>query len=125
MANGRPAKRSLGGEGGSGKRQPMYTKPVGNRGFTLVEIMLVVAMIGLLASIASPNYIRARANSQKSTCINNLRQIDGAKQQFALENGKTGSYNASSTDIAPYLGRAIGGSVDSIYCPLDGTKVFD
>ena len=55
-------------------------------GFTLVEIMIVVAIIGLLAAIAIPNFVKARGTAQKNACINNLRQIDGAKEQWALEN---------------------------------------
>ena len=55
-------------------------------GFTLVEIMIVVLIIGLLAAIAIPSFVRARERTRTNTCINNLRQIDSAKEQFAMEN---------------------------------------
>lgn len=93
-------------------------------GFTLVEIMIVVAIIGLLAAIAIPNFVRARNTSQKNACINNLRQIDGAKQQWALENGKQDTSTPTSADVARYLGRtASAGSLAAakVACPSGGT----
>src|SRR6187401_1539893 len=72
-------------------------------GFTLVEIMIVVAIIGLLAAIAIPNFVRARTSSQANACINNLRQIDGAVQQWALENKQLSSAVPTEANITPYM----------------------
>ena len=67
--------------------------------FTLVEIMIVVAIIGLLAAIAIPNFIKAREASQKNACIANLKQIDGAKQTWALETKQVSSATGTASDL--------------------------
>jgi prepilin-type N-terminal cleavage/methylation domain-containing protein len=89
-------------------------------GFTLVEIMIVVAIIGLLAAIAIPNFVRARQTAQANACLNNLRIIDAAKTQYALENGlTTGNATATSTTLQVYLGH----STNSVFptCPIGAT----
>ena len=86
--------------------------------FTLVEIMIVVAIIGLLAAIAIPNFVRARTQSQMNACINNLRQIDGAIQQWALENKKDAAAVVAEADVTPFL-------KSSVTCPSGGTTFAD
>jgi len=77
----------------------MQTKTNRKAGFTLVEIMIVVAIIGLLAAIAIPNFVKARQTAQQNTCIANLKQIDGAKEQWALENKKSSGDTVDITDL--------------------------
>jgi len=85
-------------------------------GFTLVEIMIVVAIIGLLAVIAIPSFVRARQTTQTNTCINNLRQIDGAKDQYAIENNQNTGDACGDADVEPYLKRAM----SDTECPAGG-----
>ena len=72
-------------------------------GFTLVEIMIVVAIIALLAAIAVPNFLRARKRSQATRILEDLRIIDSAIDQYAIENNKSGGDNVGWADIQNYL----------------------
>ena len=91
--------------------------------FTLVEIMIVVAIIGLLAAIAIPNFVKARATSQANACINNLTKIEAAANQFALEKSKkTGDSVTYPDDLTPYIKMNSGGSIPP--CPAGGTYSY-
>ncbi|HXR06478.1 MAG TPA: prepilin-type N-terminal cleavage/methylation domain-containing protein, partial [Candidatus Acidoferrum sp.] len=103
--------------------QTMKTQNKKQSGFTLVEIMIVVAIIGLLAAIAIPNFVRARTTSQTNACISNLRIIDGAKGSWALEQHKQTSDTPAGTDIQPYMGRGSNGELP--VCPNDSAQTFD
>ena len=72
-------------------------------GFTLVEIMIVVAIIALLAAIAVPGFLRARKRSQASRVVNDLRLIDAAVDQYAIENNKTTGAPVNTADWIVYL----------------------
>jgi prepilin-type N-terminal cleavage/methylation domain-containing protein len=87
-------------------------------GFTLVEIMIVVAIIGLLASIAIPSFVKARLTAQRTACIRNLREIDGAKEAWALETHKNAG---SPTDEAEVNGTIKGGAPK---CPGGGSYTY-
>src|SRR6266705_2103264 len=78
----------------------MQINRLNKAGFTLVEIMIVVAIIGLLAAIAIPNFVKARNTSQSNACINNMRQIDSAVQQWALETGQADTATGANAFLA-------------------------
>jgi prepilin-type N-terminal cleavage/methylation domain-containing protein len=103
----------------------MKTKQINNdtRGFTLVEIMIVVAIVALLCAIVIPNLLKASARSQATTCINNLRQIDTAVQEFSVEAGKhLGDTVTLTTDLTPYIKLNRQGSLPP--CPASGSYIM-
>jgi prepilin-type N-terminal cleavage/methylation domain-containing protein len=86
-------------------------------GFTLVEIMIVILIIGILLAIAIPNFVTARNSSRARACVANLKQIDSAKQQYVMDSRQTSSYqfSASGTELTPTYMQALP------TCPAGGT----
>ena len=72
-------------------------------GFTLVEIMIVVAIIALLAAIAVPNFLRARKRSQATRVLEDLRMIDSALDQYAIETNKASGVSVAFSDLKAYI----------------------
>lgn len=90
------------------------------RAFTIVEIMVVVAIIGMLATIAWPSYVRSRRRAQVESCINNLRQIMSAKEQWAFEYQQPPDATPDILDVSPYMK----GDPARCYCPANPLKTF-
>ncbi len=82
-----------------------------------IGIALTILFIPLMAAIAIPNFVKARETAQMNACISNLREIDAAKQQWALENNKTTNAVPTMQDINPYLKNGF----ESLHCPAGGT----
>jgi hypothetical protein len=91
----------------------------GSQGGEVVLILPAVAVVGALTAIAIPNFIKARNTSQQNACINNLRVLDAAKQQWAIEKNKKSTDTPEASDLQPYLGR--GGNGEMPVCPAGGT----
>jgi prepilin-type N-terminal cleavage/methylation domain-containing protein len=87
-------------------------------GFTLLEIMIIVTLIGVLAAISIPTFLRARTTSQANVCINTLRQIESATQQWALELKKSPSSPVTEADVTPYMKKVRA-------CPAGGKTFAD
>lgn len=88
------------------------------QGFTLTEIMIVVSVIGLLAAISTPSFMNARSASRMNTCINNLRQLTGAKDQWAMEHAKNEADPVVMNEVIVYMK----GGLPT--CPSSGTYNF-
>jgi type II secretory pathway pseudopilin PulG len=96
----------------------MNTRTSEELGFTLLEIMIIVSLIGLLAAIAIPNLVHAKTVSNQTACINNLRRIESAVTQWALESKASSTVTVQYSDIQPYLR-------GSVACPAGGTTFSD
>jgi prepilin-type N-terminal cleavage/methylation domain-containing protein len=106
----------------------MFKKLTTKRGgFTLVEIMIVVAIIALLAAIAVPGFLRARKRSQASKIINDLRMIDSAMDQYAIENAKKSGDSIDISDWTNYVKKdtVLYATGQDLFGNYYGTQVVD
>ena len=93
-------------------------KRTSQHGFTLVELMMVVTVLGMLALLATPSFVNARTASRTKACINNLRQLNGAKDQWAMEYSKSESDSVVMNEVLLYLKGGLP------RCPASGTYAF-
>jgi prepilin-type N-terminal cleavage/methylation domain-containing protein len=105
----------------------MNTLPLRQKGFTLVEIMIVVAIIALLAAIAVPGFLRARKRSQASRILNDLRMIDSALDQYAIENNKKSNAPVGTADWTSYIkkGSPLYNTGNSLFGTAYGPQTVD
>ena len=96
----------------------MNIRPLRTSGFTLIEIVIVVAIIALFTEIAVPSFVHARTPSQRTACINNLRQVHSAVQQWALERNAAPDASVTFEDISSYLRM-------EVICPAGGRTFSD
>ncbi len=89
------------------------------RGFTLIEIMIVVLIIGILMAIAVPNFVKARTQSRQNSCIASLKQVDAAKEQWAMDNRKNTGDTPVWGDLTPTYVRT------QPVCPAGGTYTIN
>ncbi|MEI6970365.1 MAG: prepilin-type N-terminal cleavage/methylation domain-containing protein [bacterium] len=82
-------------------------------GFTLVEIVIVVAIIGMLAAIAVPAFMKSRNNARRTACVNNLRLIEGAKDNYAVDYGETNGMQLTWANLGVYIKDVS----NNCYCP--------
>ena len=108
---------------------PIPTAPAKKSGMPTLAVVLIVlgivgvvgiAVIGMLAAIAIPNFVKARTTAQMNACINNLRVIDGAKQQWAIENKKPMTDTPTQSEVGAYLKEG-----QLPICPAGGTYAIN